>query len=207
MPVVNNQRPVGTPANNPRPNRPARPLQGTTGLPGGPVSAGGGLTGGGVTVSGNGPNYGVRPPMTGPVQNSLDPFDIIQFDTQRFNTNQSFAQQLTMLDQDEGIARLRRTRTLRDLTRQFREAQMAEGASTARRGLLNSGIRNQIVRQMAEGDQRARGEVEFNYGVQQGNFANQRALLERQLAEALGQINLNEAMLRTQLAGQVGIAA
>lgn len=206
MPVVNNQRPVGTPARNPNPRPPARPLGGT-GVAGGPVSAGG-VTDTGATAGGNRPGYSVIPgPPTGPVQNSLDPFDIIEFDNQRFNVNQSFGQQLTMLDQDEGLARLRRTRTLRDLTRQFRDAQMAETAGTARRGLLNSGIRNQIIQRMAEGDQRARGEVEFNFGVQQGNFANQRALLERQLAEALGQIDLNQVMLRSQLAGQVGISA
>lgn len=137
------------------------------------------------------------------VQNSLDPFTQIQFGTQRQNLNTGAISQFADLNFAQGLQGLRRERSISNVTRNFNRSRTALTDALARRGLLRSGVRTTQTNELTDDFNRQVGGIRFEGEVTDAGFDQQRRDIERRLVEALGGIDLDEQLLRAQLAAQL----
>lgn len=136
----------------------------------------------------------------GPVQNSLDPWMQLQFETMRGDAQDAYDDAIIGLDEAVGMGGLMHTRTINDLTRTYDDTRRGVTPAMARRGLLDSGVRVQAVQDMADAFSRQTGRVESDYAIQQEQWAAQRAMLDTRLREAMALITQREQEARTQAA-------
>lgn len=137
------------------------------------------------------------------IQNSLDPFTQIGLNRNRSAINTGFGRNLADLSYNRGLSNLVRTRSIRDLTRTFNRSRETINPTFARRGLINSGLKDRALRRLTEERSRNLGDIALDSDLQSTRFDVDEQRLNEDRATRLGDVDLEEQILRAQLAAQL----
>ena len=161
-----------------------------------------------------------RPGSQGPVQNSLDPWDAIQLNEQRFDIGQGLADTLADISLNRGMENLRYRQTRENVTtnlsRSLDDLQRDRGINMTRlidnlgaRGLTGSGVANRFRNLATEGFDTSRTRINEDAATSYGNLDEENLAfnlgLDAQVTSAttleqdlLDQLKIREQYLRTQ---------
>ena len=139
-----------------------------------------------------------------PVNNSLPPELLVQFQQQRNNNDSQFSrfQAQNTLQQDN--ARQDYSRLLADMKRQFSQQREVLDDQYVGRGLMNSGIRNAGHGRFVEDRDSGYEKAEFGHERYMGALASQLLEMQGQHSNVFDQINADEQAQRAALAAMLG---
>jgi hypothetical protein len=121
---------------------------------------------------------------------------------ERDQTNQQYGSQLAAQDYAQTLAQQRYSRQMGDWQQGRIEARNHVDSGYQRRGVFNSGIRQQGLSNFYEQGSREQGQMAEGQAQTLGTIAQQRAALQQQQQGALGQIDLRRQQdIYNQLAG------